>query len=192
MLWLNIESQNCKGTRGHQQVFAALLGWGVGTIPLFICDLEHSLLRVKKKNTLWVSFPYPENVRLYLQAAVLASVTIFPSLSLEHAKGWFQAVYAVFWVEPSLLSLFLPPSSVASKSFFVMCHASKPLASSVFRVCLCFILQVPHVISLFLSSPCPVRFWTFLHDWVCSVLSFSCSRVLIFCFLFPLGSLCHL
>lgn len=66
-------------------MFAALLGWGVGAIPLFICDLGHSVLRVKKKNTLWVS--YPENVRLYLQAAVLASVTIFPSISLEHAIG---------------------------------------------------------------------------------------------------------
>lgn len=165
-----------------------------GTIFLFICDLGHSVLRVKKKNTLWFSFPYPENVRLYLHAAVLASVTIFLSLSLEHARGWFQAVYAVVWVEPCLLSLLLPPSSAASKSSFLICHASKPLASSVFRVCLCFSLQVPFVISLFLSSPCPalVLVWTFLQDWVCSRLSFSCLHVLIFCFPFPLGSLCHL
>lgn len=68
-------------------MFDALLGWKVGTIPLFICDLGHSVLRVKKKNTLWFSFPYPENARPYLQAAVLASVTIFPSLSLEHVRG---------------------------------------------------------------------------------------------------------
>lgn len=99
----------------------------------------------------------------------------------------------------SLLRGALPLSLVASKSSFIMCHANKHFATSLFLVLLWhYLISVfssPPSPSSLLSLPSPIldlsRFNT-CRDKCAHFSHFSYLSFLVLCFPFMLGSLWHL